>query len=431
MNSNKSLLFLGLLMILQIGSIAQDKTVSGYVYDASSKEALSYATISIPNTLSGTVTDDAGYFNIKVKEGSDSIQVSYIGYVDQWLLIDGKNKDLKIYLSPFEYELTEVVVRPKSARYYVEQAVLHYPNCITKSPFNAEAFFIERTSLTNDISNSYQMDKAIFNIYFPNYSDKEIDNQHQLVLHEFIEEGEAKSILMDSKRAKKRIAKQKKKNEKRREKGKDVEEINEDDGPVSISLNDAGAGGPGMSLDLIQTILEEPFLDPEYFDKFTYSFGNNSFYQGKQLMAIDFFNKKKVEHTFAKGTLFLDIEDLSIVAITYNMRVKLPFYINALVKTVAGFKINSISSDVEIKNQQASDLWYPKEVIADIKLQLEQDKRIEDITIKQMLNIYQINIENAAPIPEEMLFESGEEMEAQINNPDGLKWEDVKIATDH
>lgn len=407
-------------------SKAQDKQVEGQVIDAQTQQALSYASISILNTLKGTMTDEDGKFALTFGESQDSILISYIGYQDKVIALGNTNK-LEIKLDPYEYKLAEVIVRPKSALYYIKEAVDRYPGTRSKNPFGAKAFFQERTSLDNDKSNAYQLDRAIFKMYFPDFTDTTKNSQNQLVLYEFKEEGEAKSILMDNKRVRRQAARDAKRKEKRRQRGEVVEDDEqENETKVNINLGDAGAGGPQMSLNLAQTFIEESFFEEAYFKKYTYSFGEDSYYQGRQLMAIDFFNKRKIEFTFSKGTVYLDKEDLAIVAISYNQRVKIPFYINALIKTVAGFKLNTVEMDVEVKNQKFNEYWYPKEVVGDILVQLEQEKKLEDIRLKQFLNIYEIDLDEVEEIPMELRFKKGEDMEPQQQNPQGLQWSDLK-----
>lgn len=423
MKTNKifCLLILGFLSIAT--SFGQSKSINGKVLDSNTKEPLAFASISIINSLEGTMTELDGSFSIKLDESQDSIQVSYIGYEDKALLVSQSSGDLKIFLSPFEYELAEVIVRPKSPLYYIKEAIKQHAIVTPKEPFNANAYFMERTSLANDNSNSYQKDKAIFKIYFPNFSDKESDNQNQVVLHEFSEEGESKSILMENKRIKKFEAKQKKKNAKRAKKGEDIEE--EEPPQVTLNLSDVGAGGPQLSLDLAQSYIEEPFFDEEYFKKFEYSFGEDTYYNGHQLMAIKYKNKKKIDHAFYEGTVYLDVVDLSIVAISGVQKLKIPFYINALIKTVAGFKLNSLMVDVSIKNQKHEGLWYPKEILADLALQIKQEDELEDLAIQQLLNIYEVKLQDVKEIPLEHRYDSNKELEEQIHNPDLLNWEEL------
>lgn len=82
--------------------------------------------------------------------------------------------------------------------------------------------------------------------------------------------------------------------------------------------------------------------------------------------------------------------------------------------------------DVEVKNQKFNGYWYPKEVVGDILVQLEQEKKLEDIRLKQFLNIYEIDLDEVEEIPMELRFKKGEDMEPQQQNPQGLQWSDLK-----
>ena len=83
-------------------SLPAQSTITGKVIDANSKEGLSFATITIPNTLFGTVTNIDGEFDLKLTEKVDKVQASYIGYADQIIDLKEVSKDIfcLLYTSP-------------------------------------------------------------------------------------------------------------------------------------------------------------------------------------------------------------------------------------------------------------------------------------------------------------------------------------------
>ena len=71
------------------------KDVKGFVVDASSGEALSYANIVVRDTKNGTTTDKDGYFIlVDTPVETDTLDVYYIGYATQTIYLsqhpDGK-----------------------------------------------------------------------------------------------------------------------------------------------------------------------------------------------------------------------------------------------------------------------------------------------------------------------------------------------------
>ncbi|HMQ47054.1 MAG TPA: carboxypeptidase-like regulatory domain-containing protein [Saprospiraceae bacterium] len=86
-------------------------TISGYVRNEFSQEALIYATVIDLHSGKGTETNAYGYFNLKLKEGPVALQVSYLGYsVYKTELTLDENQRLTILLQPLQTPLDVVEV---------------------------------------------------------------------------------------------------------------------------------------------------------------------------------------------------------------------------------------------------------------------------------------------------------------------------------
>ena len=90
---------------------AQNVTISGYIKDEKSKEALIGATVYAPQTKSGTTTNEYGFYSFTMKAGdSTDILISFVGYQAQAKrLFLTANTPLDILLSEGS-ELKEVTV---------------------------------------------------------------------------------------------------------------------------------------------------------------------------------------------------------------------------------------------------------------------------------------------------------------------------------
>lgn len=86
----------------------QDTKVSGTVMDSQNEPVIG-ATVTVPGTKAATVTDIDGNFQLSVPTGTKQIKVSYIGFKDKLVNIDG-NTPLSIALSEDNQALDEVVV---------------------------------------------------------------------------------------------------------------------------------------------------------------------------------------------------------------------------------------------------------------------------------------------------------------------------------
>ena len=97
----------GVLMLLSLTAYAQERTVTGKVYDAAGEPIIG-ASVVIQGTTQGTITDIDGAFQLKVQP-SQTLVVSFLGYKDVILPVGNKN-DFKITLEEDSKKLVEVVV---------------------------------------------------------------------------------------------------------------------------------------------------------------------------------------------------------------------------------------------------------------------------------------------------------------------------------
>ena len=80
-------LILSILLLSFCANLNAQNVLKGYVLDGLSSNPISYAYIIKTKTKEGTITNDDGYFEIDYL-GTDSIEVSYLGYENQTFHID-------------------------------------------------------------------------------------------------------------------------------------------------------------------------------------------------------------------------------------------------------------------------------------------------------------------------------------------------------
>ncbi len=102
------ILWFFLLAVFTLPALAQEKSISGTVSDASNQESLIGVTIKVDGTTNGAATDFDGKFTLKVNTGQKLI-VSFVGYVTQTITV-GQQTNYKIALVPETQGLDEVVV---------------------------------------------------------------------------------------------------------------------------------------------------------------------------------------------------------------------------------------------------------------------------------------------------------------------------------
>ncbi|MDJ1506172.1 TonB-dependent receptor [Xanthocytophaga agilis] len=82
------------------------QTIKGVVFDNQTLEPLAGATVSIPNTTTGTQTNEKGQFVLQAS--TEKILISFIGYESQEIVVEGAS--LKVALAPMVGNLQTVVV---------------------------------------------------------------------------------------------------------------------------------------------------------------------------------------------------------------------------------------------------------------------------------------------------------------------------------
>ena len=103
--------WISLCLLLLIGSMGvQAQTqIAGHVTDGTSNEPLIGASVSVPGTSAGTITDLEGNFKFAMPEGKIIIQVSMVGYKTQVVNVKGKQQ-ISVVLQEDTKLMDEVVV---------------------------------------------------------------------------------------------------------------------------------------------------------------------------------------------------------------------------------------------------------------------------------------------------------------------------------
>ena len=100
-----------LLLLLANFFVNAQTFIEGQVFDANTKEPISYANIYIKGSTIGTTTDDTGYYQLRLDKFSDSISAAYLGYNELTLPIKKIAKQkLNFYIDASESMLAEAVI---------------------------------------------------------------------------------------------------------------------------------------------------------------------------------------------------------------------------------------------------------------------------------------------------------------------------------
>lgn len=98
------------------GRVATRITLQGQVLDSITGLPIDFVNIAEKGTTNGTITDGEGHFSMVVKPGSE-IQFSYLGYDTRVIVAANRKMTLTVKLLPQDFQLSEVVVKPKRQHY--------------------------------------------------------------------------------------------------------------------------------------------------------------------------------------------------------------------------------------------------------------------------------------------------------------------------
>lgn len=100
------------------GKVPSGTYLRGTVLDSLTNEPLEFVNIFVNTTDGGTVTDENGRFSFRPSRDVETIRVTCLGYQPKTVKVDKRNASyLNVKMVPADYELAEIVVRPKKERY--------------------------------------------------------------------------------------------------------------------------------------------------------------------------------------------------------------------------------------------------------------------------------------------------------------------------
>lgn len=150
-------------------------TVTGKLKDAKTNEKISYATISVPGTGIGTVSNSEGEFILKVSKASniDVFEVSHLSYATkQFKISESLGKEKTFYLETQYIMLNEISIIPNDARKVVELALKNIRKNYSEVPNMMTGFYRETIRQRRDY---LSISEAVIDIYKAPYPSMQND----------------------------------------------------------------------------------------------------------------------------------------------------------------------------------------------------------------------------------------------------------------
>ena len=308
--------------------------IRGLVIDAKTRRPLSFANIFLLNRSTGTISNTAGRFEIKLKQYSDedSIGVSFIGYKMQKFSLAGLDTSLMIVrLSSALVQINEVIVKPLDPIYILTKAVENIPENFDRKASLQTAFFREATEQDGkNISSS----EAVINIYKEPY----ISNRPDQV----------------------RLFKGRK-------------SVNSA-GKEYIDLIVQGGLFNNLQLDIVKNL--PTFLDLDYFALYDYHVDRIIMHLDRPTYVISFDQSPDVIYPCYKGVLYIDVGSLAIVGASFelsekNLNYNTRDYIKKSPKTI---RVKPTAAYYEVYYRYYENKWNLSYARSEIRLHIRQKK---------------------------------------------------------
>lgn len=415
-------LFATIILLSSNGDIyGQDNSViTGKVINGEDKEPLSFASIRLKNHPIGTISNEDGEFDFYIPKSkrNDTLNISFIGFNSYEIPLVNIDRELEIVLTPSSNVLDEIILTEKDPLDYIKKALERLPENYPQEEYQTLAYYREKFIENGAVINK---EEGVFKTYYPQRGDSS-KNQHQLLLYKPEEDPQQFQFMREWFEEK-----QEKRRKKAIKKGEEFDEEEFDD-EVDMDL-----GGPESVIDLDINNERDNYLNPKYFKKYEYSFGEETSLNGERLVTINFKAKKTIDHKRDSGKILINTEDYAIVSIEQKGKFNIPFIIKPIL-FVIGLKIENPVFNTVISYQKYKDKWYPQLFRWDANIKLTKKhtfdpNEISDINIGQVFFINEVD-SIASPVLDEHRFNEEEDMGEQVYNDINLEWNELNIIKD-
>lgn len=146
-------------------------TVNGVIKDSKTKQRVIFASVSVPGTNIGTVSNSDGEFTLKVQKSLNltEFEISHLGYLNKKFTISesAANGEQTFFVDPYSVELKELIVKPVDPRSLVLRAISSVGENYSAVPNMLTGFYRETIKQRRDY---VSISEAVVDIYKSSYS---------------------------------------------------------------------------------------------------------------------------------------------------------------------------------------------------------------------------------------------------------------------
>ena len=293
--------------------------IGGRILDYSTREPVTYASISLTRRNAGTISNNDGEFLIKINSNdlSDSLAVSFIGYKTfKAPVTQLSGKDNVIFLHQDYIPIQEVIIRKTEPVYLITSALNRIRDNYPVRPTRQTAFYRETVQKNNRY---IVVSEAILSIFKPAYLPVAEQEQVKIIL------------------------------------GRKNTNVSSED---TVTLKMKAGLNTSLVLDVIKSLPD--FLNRETMNQYRYSMSDIVFFNDDYIYAIDFVQRDNTEPPHYQGRIYIDMKTLAITGVEFEL---IPDKIDEaagllVVKKPRGLNVKPVSAAYQVSYLRNNGRYY-------------------------------------------------------------------------
>ena len=355
-------------------------TISGTVKDKSSRKNLEYVNISVPGSNLSSITNEEGYFVLKVKDSiqARAIEFSRIGYFSTSIPVNGNDlPDQTFYLTPNDKQLKEVIVESwENPEDLVREALRRVPDNYSRKPDLLTGFYRETVQKSRKFIN---ISEAVINIYKSSYNNSVIGDRVQIF--------KGRKLITTR---------------------------------VSDTLAVKLLGGPNLSIyaDFVKNL--DILFDPESLPNFIFKMEDPKFLDNRQQYVLSFTPAVILPYPLYYGTLYIDKETLSFTRAEFylDMKDRNKATDAILRKKPAGLRFKPDEVFFVVSYKQREGISYLNYIRNEVKFKCDWSRRLfsTNYTVMSEMVVTESKEDMITNIPRKESFNERESLSDKVMN---------------
>ena len=333
------------------------KTIKGKIIDNKSGEILSFSTIGILNKNIGTISNNDGFFILKIpqKYFDDSIAINHIGYWKYVIPVSKISNDTIFRMEQRSISLPEIVIRNSSSDYLLRKAIQNIKTNYISDPFIIRAFY--REIIKKD--HKYMLyNEGILDLY---------------------KRPSRPTIYQDQIR----LLKQRK-----------FTNIHPQD---TVLFKLKGGLKTSLQLDITRNSLE--FIEPDFMDLYKYKTRDMLIIDGLLAYLIDFSPRSQKTIPAFEGEIYIDANSLSFIKIVFEYTKKSikNFKSSFVLKTSKKLKAIPKIIKYDISYKESGGKYYINHIQGNLKFRVKKRGKLLSSTYETIFEMVTTDINNTNP----------------------------------